>query len=157
MKNVYSQIIPVLHKLDANLTSETLFIDSTTLDVNIAREIASSVVNAGAQIVDAPVSGGTQFVKMLLNTYQAPAISFCSGVAGAKVGTLSFLVGGTEEGFQVSKPILSFMGERIIHCGPSGSGLAAKICNNVSERSILKLVVKKLKNIFSWFWVFSKL
>lgn len=60
VKQVYSQIIPVLQKLDAGLTSETLFIDSTTLDVNVAREIASSVVNAGAQMVDAPVSGGTR-------------------------------------------------------------------------------------------------
>jgi len=112
VKHVYFQIIPVLQKLDAGLTSETLFIDSTTLDVSVAREIASSVVNAGAQMVDAPVSGG---------------------VTGAKAGTLSFLVGGTEKSFQVSKPILSLMGEleRIIYCGPSGSGLAAKICNNL--------------------------
>ncbi|KAF8797846.1 hypothetical protein BYT27DRAFT_7123847 [Phlegmacium glaucopus] len=112
VKSVYSQIIPVLQKLNASSTLETrtLFIDSTTLDVDIAREIASSVVNAGAQMVDAPVSGG---------------------VTGAKAGTLSFLVGGTEEVFQISQPILSFMGERIIYCGPSGSGLAAKICNNL--------------------------
>ena len=68
VKHVYSQIIPVLQKLDASLTSETLFIDSTTLDVDIAREIASGVVKAGAQMVDAPVSGGTQFMGMLLNT-----------------------------------------------------------------------------------------
>lgn len=68
VKSVYSQIIPALQKLDASLTSETLFIDSTTLDVNIAREIASSVVNAGARMVDAPVSGGTQFMRMLFNT-----------------------------------------------------------------------------------------
>ena len=68
VKHVYSQIIPVLQKQGAGLTSETLFIDSTTLDVNVAREIASSVVNAGAQMVDAPVSGGTQFVRMFLNT-----------------------------------------------------------------------------------------
>ena len=67
VKHVYSQIIPVLQKLDAGLTSETLFIDSTTLDVDIAREIASSVVNTGARMVDAPVSGGTQFVRILLN------------------------------------------------------------------------------------------
>jgi hypothetical protein len=68
VKHVYSQIIPVLQNLDAGLISETLFIDSTTLDVNVAREIALSVVNAGAQMVDAPVSGGAQFVRIFLNT-----------------------------------------------------------------------------------------
>lgn len=143
VKHVYSQIIPVLQKLDAGLTSETLFIDSTTLDVNVAREIASSVINAGAQMVDAPVSGGTRFVRMFWIPSKSNFV--CSGVTGAKAGTLSFLVGGTEKVFQVSQPILSLMGERIIYCGPSGSGLAAKICNNVSDWSSLKLALNKLK------------
>ena len=52
-------------------------------------------------------------------------------MTGAKAGTLSFLVGGTEASFKCSHSILSQMGQRIIHCGPSGSGLGAKICNNV--------------------------
>lgn len=54
-----------------------------------------------------------------------------TGVTGAKAGTLSFLVGGTEEAFQLTGPILAHMGKRIIHCGPSGAGLGAKICNNL--------------------------
>lgn len=57
-------------------------------------------------------------------------VSF-TGVTGAKAGTLSFLVGGTTETFQLSKTILAYMGKRIIHCGPSGAGLGAKICNNL--------------------------
>lgn len=55
------------------------------------------------------------------------------GVTGATAGTLSFLVGGTEESYQLALPILTHMGARIIHCGPSGAGLAAKICNNVQS------------------------
>ena len=54
-----------------------------------------------------------------------------TGVTGAKAGTLSILVGGTEESFTRAKPFLEFMGKRIIHCGPSGSGLVTKICNNL--------------------------
>lgn len=50
---------------------------------------------------------------------------------GAKAGTLSFLVGGPEPSFALAVPFLSLMGKRTIHCGPSGSGLAAKICNNM--------------------------
>ncbi|KAF8163118.1 NAD binding domain of 6-phosphogluconate dehydrogenase-domain-containing protein [Crassisporium funariophilum] len=111
VKSVYSQaIVPTLQRIHANSSESTLCIDSTTLDVDVAREVASSVINAGAQMIDAPVSGG---------------------VTGAKAGTLSFLVGGTEEAFLVAHPLLSFMGQRIIHCGPSGAGLAAKICNNL--------------------------
>jgi 3-hydroxyisobutyrate dehydrogenase len=52
-------------------------------------------------------------------------------VTGAKAGTLSFLVGGSEQSFTRASPILAHMGQRIIHCGPTGSGLAAKICNNL--------------------------
>ena len=63
---------------------------------------------------------------------------FFAGVAGATAGTLSFLVGGTEQSFTIAHPILSLMGQRIIHCGSSGAGLAAKICNNVFPFSHVK-------------------
>lgn len=54
-----------------------------------------------------------------------------AGVTGAKEATLSFLVGGTKGEFSRASPILTLMGTRIIHCGASGTGLAAKICNNL--------------------------
>lgn len=52
-------------------------------------------------------------------------------MSGAKAGTLSFLVGGPERSFTLAVPFLNLMGKRAILCGPSGSGLAAKICNNM--------------------------
>lgn len=65
--------------------------------------------------------------------YQSLSLSsaWSSGVTGAKAATLSFLVGGTEDAFKLTEPILQHMGKRIIHCGASGSGLASKICNNL--------------------------
>lgn len=110
VKSVYNEsIIPVISKLKPT-DGSTLCIDSTTLDVDVARKVASDVIQAGGKMIDAPVSGG---------------------VAGAKAGSLSFLVGGPEETFKAAHPVLSFMGQRIIYCGPSGAGLAAKICNNL--------------------------
>jgi len=103
-------IIPALRSLSSEDATSTFCIDSTTLDVGVARDVAIDASKAGATMVDAPVSGG---------------------VAGAKAGTLSFLVGGTNEAFQRASPVLSRMGQKIIHCGPSGAGLAAKICNNM--------------------------
>lgn len=103
-------IIPGLQALSPEDRTATFCIDSTTLDVAVARSVTEDVFNTGATMVDAPVSGG---------------------VAGAKAGTLSFLVGGPDEGFQRASPILAHMGKKIIHCGPSGAGLAAKICNNM--------------------------
>lgn len=113
VRQVYAEsggIIPALKNLSAEDSGSTFCIDSTTLDVEVARETAREVHAAGAKMVDAPVSGG---------------------VAGAKAGSLSFLVGGSKEDFDKASPILSHMGKRIIHCGPSGAGLAAKICNNM--------------------------
>jgi 3-hydroxyisobutyrate dehydrogenase len=113
VQKVYTEaggIIPALHSLPPEDVSPTFCIDSTTLDVKVAREVSRHLHEAGASIVDAPVSGG---------------------VAGAKAGTLSFMVGGTEDEFRRVSPILSHMGKKIIHCGLSGAGLAAKICNNM--------------------------
>ncbi|KAF5330671.1 hypothetical protein D9619_005886 [Psilocybe cf. subviscida] len=112
VKKVYAEgIIPMLQQVHASKSGEeTICIDSTTLDVDVARQVAKSAIDTGARMIDAPVSGG---------------------VTGAKAGTLSFLVGGTEESFEIAKPILAHMGQRIIHCGPSGAGLGAKICNNL--------------------------
>lgn len=60
VKSVYYEgIIPALEKLHRHNPSEqTLCIDSTTLDVDVARDVASAVMKTGAQMIDAPVSGG---------------------------------------------------------------------------------------------------
>ena len=59
VKQVYLQgIIPALKELPSQDVAQTLCIDSTTLDVDVAREIATDISDIGAQMVDAPVSGG---------------------------------------------------------------------------------------------------
>jgi len=132
VKQVYLQgIIPALKGLPSRDVAQTLCIDSTTLDVDVARAIAADISNIGAQMVDAPVSGG----KSISHSRLFRLTTVLIGVAGAKTATLSFLVGGTEKSFQLSQPVLSQMGQRIIHCGLSGAGLGAKICNNVSNQN----------------------
>src|SRR5918911_1453990 len=87
-----------------------LLIDCSTIDVETARAVAAEAAARGLQMLDAPVSGGT---------------------IGAEAGTLTFMVGGEAEAFARAEPILQAMGRTIIHAGPSGSGQAAKICNNM--------------------------
>lgn len=87
-----------------------LMIDCSSIDVASARIIHQQARAAGLLVVDAPVSGG---------------------VAGAAAGTLTFMVGGEEEAYQVALPILQAMGQKVIHTGGAGSGDAAKICNNM--------------------------
>lgn len=88
----------------------TMFLDCSTINVDEAREASALAVAAGHQAVDAPVSGG---------------------VVGAEAGTLTFMVGATEEDFEAVKPMLEVMGKRVVHCGGHGAGQAAKICNNM--------------------------
>jgi 3-hydroxyisobutyrate dehydrogenase len=87
-----------------------LLIDCSTIDVDSARTVTAAAEEAGLLMLDAPVSGGT---------------------TGAQNGTLTFMVGGTEDAFAKGKPVLEGMGKNIFHAGAAGAGQAVKICNNM--------------------------
>lgn len=88
----------------------TLLLDCSTIDVATARANIEAATAKGLVAVDAPVSGG---------------------IAAANAGTLTFMVGGTDEAFARAEPILAKMGKAVIHAGDAGAGQAAKICNNM--------------------------
>ena len=90
--------------------ADTLFIDSSTIDVASAGAAHELAAAAGMMSLDAPVSGG---------------------VGGAAAGTLTFMAGGTQAAFARALPVLEAMGKKIVHCGAAGAGQAAKICNNM--------------------------
>jgi 3-hydroxyisobutyrate dehydrogenase len=52
-------------------------------------------------------------------------------VGGAEAGTLTFMVGGEARDFEAVTPVLQAMGKNVVHCGGSGNGQVAKICNNL--------------------------
>ncbi len=88
----------------------TLLIDCSTIDVATAKRVAHAATAKGLVAVDAPVSGG---------------------IAAATAGTLTFMVGGSESGFERAEAVLLNMGKAVIHAGDNGAGQAAKICNNM--------------------------
>jgi len=94
----------------ANADKGTLFIECSTIDVDTARAMHAAAAEAGMDMVDAPVSGGT---------------------TGAAAATLTFMTGGTDAAFGRAKPICEKMGKAVIHAGGAGNGQAAKICNNM--------------------------
>ena len=96
--------------LFAALLPQTLVIDSSTIDLATARDMAAVANEQGQQFIDAPVSGGT---------------------AGAAAGTLTFMVGGESEAFARAKPVLEVMGGNIFHAGAAGNGQLVKMCNNM--------------------------
>ena len=94
----------------ASAPPAALLLDCSTIDVATAKRVGAAAEAAGFAMVDAPVSGG---------------------IAAANGGTLTFMVGGSGDAFARAEPILSNMGKTVIHAGASGSGQAAKICNNM--------------------------
>jgi 3-hydroxyisobutyrate dehydrogenase len=87
-----------------------LLIDASTIDVESARAVAAEAKAAGFRFADAPVSGG---------------------VAGAKAGTLAFMVGCDAADFPAIADLLEPMAKTVIRAGDHGAGQAAKICNNM--------------------------
>mgnify|MGYP001370226833 FL=1 len=88
----------------------SVFLDCSTVDVASAKSVAEISKNHKIIPVDAPVSGG---------------------IGGAQEGTLTFMVGGPNEGFIKAKELFDIMGQKAVHCGGSGNGQSAKICNNM--------------------------
>ncbi len=103
VKAVYAEVLPAAKQ-------GTLFIDTSTISVDDAREIHAQATDRGLAQLDAPVSGG---------------------VKGATAGTLAFMVGGEADAVQRARPVLEPLAGKIIHCGASGTGQAAKLCNNM--------------------------
>ncbi len=103
LRSVAEEIVPAMEK-------GACLVDCSTVDVESARAVALQCSEAGLLAVDAPVSGG---------------------IGGADAGTLTFMAGGADEAFAVAKPLFDIMGQKAVHCGASGAGQAAKICNNM--------------------------
>ncbi|AKS35675.1 3-hydroxyisobutyrate dehydrogenase [Mycolicibacterium goodii] len=103
VKSCYAEVLPTAPE-------GTLFIDTSTISVDDARTVHAQALEKGHAQLDAPVSGG---------------------VKGATAGTLAFMVGGEGDAVERARPILDPMAGKIIHCGGSGTGQAAKLCNNM--------------------------
>jgi 3-hydroxyisobutyrate dehydrogenase len=103
VRRCYAEVLPAA-------PPGALFIDSSTISVDDAREVHSLAQSHGFSQLDAPVSGG---------------------VKGAVAGTLAFMVGGDESAVQRAQPVLEPMAGKVIHCGAAGAGQAAKVCNNM--------------------------
>jgi len=82
--------------------------DTSTVDPASAREMAALAQASGASFLDCPVSGGPP---------------------GAQNATLTIMVGGDARALERARPVLEAIGKKIVHCGESGSGQAAKLVN----------------------------
>jgi 3-hydroxyisobutyrate dehydrogenase len=88
----------------------SLVVDCSTISPDATREFGRRLAERGVGMVDAPVSGGSE---------------------GARLGTLTIFVGGSDADVARVRPVLEAMGRTITHMGPLGSGQAAKAVNQV--------------------------
>ena len=107
----------------ANPKAGTVFVDMTTTEPRLAKEIFSAAKAKGCESVDAPVSGGD---------------------IGAQHATLSIMVGGEQAVADRLLPLFSTMGKTIVYQGPAGSGQHTKLCNQIVIASTMIGVCESL-------------
>jgi 2-hydroxy-3-oxopropionate reductase len=100
-----------------------LIVDTSTISPVVTEELAAKVAEKGASMLDAPVSGGD---------------------VGAIEGTLSIMVGGSEEDFERARPLFEAMGKTITHVGGSGAGQVVKAANQIVVALTIEAVSEAL-------------
>jgi 2-hydroxy-3-oxopropionate reductase len=107
------------------MSKGTVIVDSSTIAPAIAKRLAARAKELGAQLLDAPVSGGE---------------------IGAIDGTLTFMVGGDAAALESVRDVLSAMGkpERIVHVGDSGAGQICKVCNQIVLGGTMSVVAEAI-------------
>lgn len=95
----------------AGLGAGKVYVDMSTASPANTRALSGRVAEAGAQMLDAPVSGTSITVDQ---------------------GKATIMVGGDEDAFERCKPVLDAIGPKVFHLGPSGSAVTIKIAINLS-------------------------
>ena len=116
-------LLEVVEQLLPGVKPGLVLVDTSTVSPATAKRVASSLQEASAGFVDAPVSGG---------------------VEGAKKGTLSVMAGGDSATISRIMPVLEAISTTVTHMGPVGSGQATKAVNQVMIAGIAEAVCEAL-------------
>lgn len=98
-------------------------IDTSTISPTVTEELANELNQLGANMLDAPVSGGE---------------------TGAIDGSLSIMIGGDETILAEHRDLLSVLGETITYCGSNGAGQVTKACNQMVVGNTLQAISETL-------------
>ena len=98
------------HGVIEGLGAGAVLLDCSTVAPSTATRIAEALAATGAEVVDAPLSGGAE---------------------GARNGTCTAFVGGSDAAFAIAEPVLQAFCKTITHLGPTGAGQAAKAVNQI--------------------------
>ena len=104
-----AEVDSIADRLGDRLRRGTVWVDATSGDPDASRKTAERLAGLGVDFLDAPVSGG---------------------LAGARKGTLTTMVGGSEPALGRARAAIAAYSARIVHVGGPGSGHALKAINN---------------------------
>ena len=107
----------------AGLSAGKIYVEMSTVSPRLIRDLARRAAAAGAQMLDAPVSGS---------------------LPAAEGGTLIFFVGGNVETLERARPILEMLGQKIVHIGANGQGVSMKIAINATLATQLLALFESL-------------
>jgi 3-hydroxyisobutyrate dehydrogenase-like beta-hydroxyacid dehydrogenase len=96
----------------------------TTGSPRTAQRLTEAGATRGVDVIDAPVSGT---------------------VADAKAGSITLLVGGSDDVVDRSRPLIEAYGEPVLHLGPVGSGQKVKLINNLLLAANVQLASEALR------------
>jgi 2-hydroxy-3-oxopropionate reductase len=105
------------------LRAGQIVVDMSSISPIATREFGKRVREAGADYLDAPVSGGE---------------------VGAKAGSLTIMVGGSQTGFDAVKPLFDLMGKNVSLIGEVGAGQVCKVANQVIVAATIEAVGEAL-------------
>ena len=102
-------------------TIPDLVIETSTITPKVAQELNDRCQAGGVSFVDAAIAGG---------------------VAGMAAGKTTFLVGGSEADYAKAHPILHAMSETVMHLGPVGTGMGAKVVINAVMHALMVVLIE---------------
>jgi 3-hydroxyisobutyrate dehydrogenase len=101
----------------AGMDEGAIFVDHTTASADVAREIYAAAKDMNKQFLDGPVSGGQ---------------------AGAENGALTVMLGGEQDAFDRSEPIMKAYGKAVTLMGKAGAGQLTKMVNQICVAGIVQ-------------------
>jgi 3-hydroxyisobutyrate dehydrogenase-like beta-hydroxyacid dehydrogenase len=102
----------------SGLSPDSVYLDMSTIDPDVSRDVATRFSEAGLSMLDAPISGSPITVEQ---------------------GTASTMVGGDRAAFEKVEPVLYDIGSKVSYIGVSGSAVLMKVAINLTL--IVEMVV----------------
>jgi 3-hydroxyisobutyrate dehydrogenase len=113
----------VCDRLAGSMSAGSVVLDTSTVSIDSARQVAERLEAHGIHFLDAPVSGGKE---------------------GAEKGTMVMMVGGDAAVLRQLLPVLESISRKVVHMGPVGSGQATKAVNQIMCAGINQAVTEAL-------------